>query len=1112
MVKPLFQKNTFLVCLLILIFGVLTFPSNGQIYVDVSVSPGGDGSSWATAYDDLQQALTTASSGDSIFVAEGTYYPVSPSDPGNVTIMEKEISFVIPDSVRVYGGFPAGGDVFANRDWEVNETILSGDIGVQNDSIDNSYHVVYTKNVSDATLVDGFTITDGNADGSLPYFGGGWYNEGSGSGNLSNPRIENCVFSSNSAVHGGAIYNYGVNGGESSPELVNCVFTSNTAERDGGAIYNSVFFDEVCSPKLVNCVFTSNIAGRDGGAIYNFSNIGESSPVLVNCVFESNSARDGGAIYNSGLFGESSPTLKNSIFYNNSAEREGSIFYNDEASVSISYSLFDESYNVVNHNSDVTDDGYNLFSTDPLFIDAVNGDFHLQPISPAIDSGDPTTPIIDFYKVNGMAVDLDLNSRVEDDIDIGVYEFSCSNYSFTEGIIYVDLSATGGNDGTSWTDAFTDLQSALQLFKVCPNAADSIFVAEGTYYPTSTGNRTVSFMIPDSVRVYGGFPAGGGGFVNRDWDANKTILSGDIGVQNDSTDNSCHVVYTKNVSDVTLVDGFTITDGNADGSFANYRGGGWYNDGSGLGNVSSPRIENCVFESNSAKFGGAIYNSGNEGVSSPKLVNCVFTSNTVESIGGAILNDGTEGVSTPKLVNCVFTSNTAGSDGGAIYNSGREGVSSPKLVNCVFTSNTAGSDGGAIYNSGNEGVSSPELVNCVFTSNTAESDGGAINNDGEFGESSPELVNCVFESNSADQGGAIYSVGIGGESSPILKNSIFYENTAQNEGPVFYTDNGSVSISYCLFDLAFFDVNNTFNVSDDGNNLFSTHPLFVDAANGDFHLQLTSPAINRGDPSTSTMGFYQVNGMAVDLDLNPRIENTIDMGVFEINCGSHSFPDDIIYVDLTATSGGDNGTSWNDAFTDLQSALGILNACPDAADKIYVAEGTYKPTGTTNREISFNIPTDVEVYGGFPSGGDIFANRDWEIYETILSGDIGVQNDSTDNSYHVVSTLNVSDSTLVEGFIITNGNADGSNLHGYGGGWLNIANSDHSNPRLNKCHFYLNHALIRGGGMYNQALDVFQCSPTISNTLFEKNISKYGGAVNNTTTNGGMSQPLIEHC
>jgi hypothetical protein len=114
---------------------------------------GGDGSSWASAFNDLQDALATATAGDEIWVAAGTYKPTT---DGN-----REISFNLESGVSLYGGFAGTETDLDERDWEVNSTVLSGDIGVPGSVVDNSYHVVYASGITGVTL-DGLTITGGN--------------------------------------------------------------------------------------------------------------------------------------------------------------------------------------------------------------------------------------------------------------------------------------------------------------------------------------------------------------------------------------------------------------------------------------------------------------------------------------------------------------------------------------------------------------------------------------------------------------------------------------------------------------------------------------------------------------------------------------------------------------------------------------------------------------------------------------------------------------------------------------------------------------------------------------------------------------------------------------
>jgi len=141
-------------------------------------------------------------------------------------------------------------------------------------------------------------------------------------------------------------------------------------------------------------------------------------------------------------------------------------------------------------------------------------------------------------------------------------------------IIYVNDDANGANDGTSWTDAYTDLQSALATSIY----SDQIWVAGGIYKPGPM--RSHSFQMKNGVGIYGGFagnedpnlfdPA------DRDFSTNETILSGDIGAVGNNTDNSYHVIYNQQETTLdssAILDGFTITGGYAYGSGYDFGGG-----------------------------------------------------------------------------------------------------------------------------------------------------------------------------------------------------------------------------------------------------------------------------------------------------------------------------------------------------------------------------------------------------------------------------------------------------------------------------------------------------------------------------------------------------------
>ncbi len=146
-----------------------------------------------------------------------------------------------------------------------------------------------------------------------------------------------------------------------------------------------------------------------------------------------------------------------------------------------------------------------------------------------------------------------------------------------------------------------------------------------------------------------------------------------------------------------------------------------------------------------------------------------------------------------------------------------------------------------------------------------------------------------------------------------------------------------------------------------------------------------------------------------------------------------------------------DGSSWLNAFGSLQAALD--DAEPN--DNIWVAEGTYTPTnevgGTGSRYKTFQMKNYVGIYGGFPgTGNPNWEDRDWEKYETELSGDL-FGNDMevgdpcdliddpcrTDNGYHVLMGIELDPNAVIDGFVVTGGNADGSYPNNSGGGMYN---------------------------------------------------------------------------
>ncbi|MCD6566583.1 MAG: T9SS type A sorting domain-containing protein [Bacteroidales bacterium] len=351
----------------VLLVIILALPFNGfsqsVIYVKHDAGGSDNGTSWTDAYTSLQSALDDAASGDSIWVAAGTYKPSKDKTGNNSPADNRTKTFQLVDSVSLFGGFAGTETNFEERDWKTNETILSGDIGTIDDISDNCYNVVRG---IDHSSIDGFTITLGNANGPTANetnMGGGILNK-----NVSNVKILNCIFKNNKGIQGAGVANF-----YCSDTLLfsNCIFLSDSAGC-GGAIGN---WDNKAI--IEKCVFEDNKADIGnhtpdwgmGSAIYNWGS-GSTSEV-INSTFLNNESTisNSGAIHDRGVHS----TVKNSIFLDNPP--------NDFYSVgTVSYTLTNQSGYEGNNGN---------IAGDPLLYETGEGEYELNWASPCIDAGDP---------------------------------------------------------------------------------------------------------------------------------------------------------------------------------------------------------------------------------------------------------------------------------------------------------------------------------------------------------------------------------------------------------------------------------------------------------------------------------------------------------------------------------------------------------------------------------------------------------------------------------------------------------------------------------------------------------------------------------------------------
>lgn len=474
-------------------------------------------------------------------------------------------------------------------------------------------------------------------------------------------------------------------------------------------------------------------------------------------------------------------------------------------------------------------------------------------------------------------------------------------------VIFVDQDANGADTGSSWADAYVDLQDALA--GAGPGA--EIWVSEGFYVP----GRGVadSFVLANGISLYGGFQGGEHARVQARPDLNLTILSGDIGRDDhyaetagitktpDDQDgsNATNVLLAENSpplnTNTIVLNGFIVSGGNGVGDVS-VNGGGL------RAEYVTIRLENMVFEGNEALFGGAFYSI----YSDVEIVDCTFEGNRADSGGAvrgrlsahltvsgstfrgnraAVSGGALEARSTDNLiVDTLFEDNTA-NVGGALY-AGDFYSDSVTIIGCDFLSNVANLRGGALacfrvpemtmvncrvqgnhagiigggilFEFFDEGLSAQHLlVNTVIAGNDAGEEGGGLHFDSSTGDLASKLVHCTLTGNSAaDTGGAIRSRG----ASLTLENTIIWRNAAngqidtQEATSSFFQDppvvRPSAAFAHCI--LPYEVPVDESNIDLGGNQVsdprFNTpiDPLAAPSTAGDFSLPTDSPAADSG--------------------------------------------------------------------------------------------------------------------------------------------------------------------------------------------------------------------------------------------------------------------------
>jgi predicted outer membrane repeat protein len=705
----------------------------------------------------------------------------------------------------------------------------------------------------------------------------------------------------------------------------------------------------------------------------------------------------------------------------------------------------------------------------------------------------------------------------------GIYVESGVQSTVSNSMLTANTSVYGG--GLYVSSSVLRLSSVDLIANEASELGGGMFAQQGQYWLT-----TVTFTSNDADT------AGGGLYADR----NIVSVTGTTFTGNTSVLGAGMYVDDQELSYASL----TMTGGVFVNNVATEDGGGLYVVDSPQGTLSNTSF---LYNQATAGNGGGMVLTNSEAYS---LSNCDFSGNQATSGGGMYVDS-----SDLTLTQVTFAANhaelTSADDsvgGGGLY---LVGGSDATLSRITFRENKGAYGAGMYIDDSN-----PTLTNVAFVSNQAGDDttgsGGGLWND----EGSPTLVNVLFSGNAATQnGGGMRSGGAG--SNVVLTNLTFSGNFAGGSGGGLHTTSPNMTIHNtavwnnqdvsgigtadasiwddpeAVIDHSLIQGQLPVGVGNlDGTNP-ANDPLFVVPVDpttaptilGILSVKYDSPIIDVGDNTAVP------TAVTLDLAGNPRIYNSIvDMGAYEFPLACPPPETTRLYVDHTA-SGSNTGTSWLNALEALRDAFTLADNC-DGIVEIWVAEGVYRSDQGTgivpdSRTETYQLVDGVAVYGGFEGTETLLEERNWDNNVTILSGDVdsndiatgGIVNTPGDirgaNGYHVVVASGVGNTTFLDGFTITAGQANGSaaDPEGRGGGLYNDAGSPtlanltfignfagnggglanmNGDAPLTNARFENNMAVSSGGGIYNQA-----SSPTLSKLVFTGNYAGTGSGLAN---------------
>lgn len=1112
----------------------------------VSPQGGGDGSSWQSTMK-LSDALTAARAGDQIWVKG--FETVNSADS-----LYKG-SFTVKSGVQLYGGFKGTETKLTDRvtlgkPYQLKyRSVLSGDKN-NDDKVDdvnlifpanttrsdNATHVLTLNmeptqtsgnNNTYPTVVNGFTITGGQADGTDEK-GGGIYIYGDNSNGGGNFRIERCFLFNNYATQGGAVYVssevQNVNNGES---LINqCVIYNNAAgeraavENQGGGVYLAG------KATVVNTSIFNNGNGgvrlSSGSKVVN-ATIARNTGAGVDLTTASNSTN----VYNSIIWGNTSlsaehqPTFQNSAYHEVTADDKNSnVYVAKENRDAAAGPMFDAPSVKTSYDRDFNwrESAYPLWSWNVLegsvMIDKGDNDYYDQNVYGSEDMAG--NPRISGDRISG------------DRISVGAYEYQ---YLPATRIRYVKPTATGTGDGSSWDNASGDLQKMIdELAESTPSQTGEVWVAAGTYTPQSqliSGTAySASFRMRDGISVYGGFAGTERSKLDRQkeegampWDfTNQTILEaayynhGDLAWTNNKwtlTSDSRHVVWFAPMSggtafaNVTTLDGVTIQGGYAQGGtgqddFLTDRGAGVYMDG------ANAYLSNCIVRENYATGnGGGVY------LKNGRVQTSLIYNNNADADGGAVY------VENRGLVHRSMLTNNSALNGAGVYlyNGAEAGSDDPDhpeyliLSTCVVSNNTVRGNG-AVYCDKGGVLMQNTITNNECVTATDATDVNASQTGGIYVDEYALVLNSVLWNNQM-QGGTnipMYARNPSAAKVRFLYNAIsgvnnaVWNNTLQEQTLSLVDENagkqddgtsiGPRFTEPAELNISGFDLEDNYGVQDEWKDgLISYYWKPISGSN------LWARGMALGQLPSEVV-------LSPELDIEGKVyAQKPAVGAFSVGAPGikHATVGDslVVYVDVNCTEPDHDGSSWAKGFRSLNNAISYLaglDADTVGTKKLVVRvlEGDIWPryafTNNDPKTATITVPVTtsgqpVYLYGGYHRTTDNnTVIRDPLTYRSVINGNTEGK-DITQGLYHCI-TVERGAKLVLDGFHVINGYAAGEASRQYGAGLLAHAGSE---VIVRNCIFENNTA------QEGAAIDAREATLTMENCVVNNN-------TNTTTT------------